>query len=100
MIGLVVEPATVRRIEHVADPVTAFGHLLSFASAGPYSPELDGATRVGGIDQPATVWRPGTTVFVTWGGGELVALARDQIEPEYLKGTAATCRIDNGAPVR
>jgi hypothetical protein len=82
MIGLVVEPATVRRIKHVADPVIASGQLFGFASAGPNFPELDGTTRVGGIDKPATVRRPGTAVFVAWGRRELVALARDKIELE------------------
>src|SRR5437016_688199 len=79
MVRLEIEPASVRRIEHVPDSVVALGQLFGRAPCRWYFPELNPAAGVRGVNQPATIRRPCTTVLVVRRKSELECLATVEI---------------------
>src|SRR5215470_16336717 len=100
MIGLEIEPAAVTRIEHVADPVVAFCHLLRRASARRHFPDLDRTASIRGIDHPPSVRGQIGAILVARREGDLLRLASDDVESEKLEKSVAHYGIGEGAAVR
>src|SRR5439155_3158043 len=84
MVGLVIEPAPVGRIEHVADTVVTLGELLGRATVRGNLPKVDRAAGIRGIDKPASIRRSGSGEFVVRREGELLRVPSGDIEINEL----------------
>src|SRR6266568_5428270 len=79
MVRLEVEPASVRRVEHVPYSVVALGQLFRLAPCRCYFPGLNRAAGVRGINEPPPIRRPCTTVLVARRESELACPASVEI---------------------
>src|SRR5262249_23842756 len=93
VVGLEVEPLSIRRIEHVTNSIGALGQPLPFTPDRWHSPELKIAAGIGDVDQAAAIRRPDGGVFIVSGKGEFPCLVGTDVETGALIVPSGSGRV-------